>query len=193
MCHCEQDQLVDLSSHLLIIQSHFYFNHLKLQLHLFCQSFYGVLLEKLWPLNRASCLIDAHNHTALLRKVTLVLKRQSGIIPWAKLCKCSIFMRPQPARESSRKGSTEASVHSSPSQPYASSCPPSPACSLPHLSFSCIPFLPSATALHSPHLLLPLQRHPCSQSLAPGCIYCCCLSIGSSDLLLTFLFLFLFF
>lgn len=75
----------------------------------FLSSFYRVWLEKLWPLRQASCLTDAHNHAALLGKVTLGLERQSGIIPWAKLCKCSIFMRPRPARGSSRKGNTEAS------------------------------------------------------------------------------------
>lgn len=130
-------------------------------------------------------LTDAHNHAALLGKITLGLKRQRGIIPWAKLCEHSIVMW---ARESSRKGSTEASEHSSPSQPYASSCPPSPACSLPHF--------PASHSSHPPpHSIFSypaaLQRHHCSQSLAPGCIYCCCLSTGSSDLLLTF-FIFIF-
>lgn len=120
----------------------------------FLSRFYEIWIEKFWPLHPAICLIDAYSKATLLRKVTLGLKRKSGAIPWAKGCKCSIFICPWPARRSSRKGSTKASEHSS-SQSYACSCPPSPACSLPQLSSSCLPFLPSATALHFPHLLLP--------------------------------------
>lgn len=56
--------LIYLSIHLLIAQSHFYFNHLKLQLYLFRQK----LLQSLaWEsLAITSCLTDAHNNAALL-------------------------------------------------------------------------------------------------------------------------------
>lgn len=122
--------LIYLSIHLLIAQSHFYFNHLKLQLHLCCQK----LLQSLaWEsLAVTSCLVDAHNNAVLLGQTPRVW-RDKVVQFSGPNCKHSIFMHSQPVRESSRKGSTEASEHSFPSQAYAFSCPPSPACSSPPL------------------------------------------------------------